>query len=130
MPPDNTLKSFEKKKKLPIGRAFKSIKVIVTILNVLSITCGFVYIGPIFVNHMAAFGYSENIAAIVLTIPALFYVILVNVVPRLQKLVKKTFLMSLSLVICFAGNMIEAPFWGSDNTIVPVVFGLMLVGTA
>jgi len=38
--------------------------------------------------------------------------------------------MSLALIICFAGNMLEAPFWGTDDNIYPVVFGLMFVGFA
>ena len=38
--------------------------------------------------------------------------------------------MSLSLMICFCGNMIEAPFWGTGNNIAPVVIGLICVGCA
>ncbi len=38
--------------------------------------------------------------------------------------------MSSALLICFFGNMIEAPFWGITNDIVPVIFGLMFVGAA
>jgi hypothetical protein len=38
--------------------------------------------------------------------------------------------MSLSLMLCFVGNMMEAPFYGNTNTIFPVVIGLMLVGVA
>jgi hypothetical protein len=38
--------------------------------------------------------------------------------------------MSLALLICFFGNMLEAPFWGVTNDIAPVVFGLMFVGIA
>jgi len=34
-------------------------------------------------NHMAAFGISPNAGAFVLTIPALCYILNVNVVPRL-----------------------------------------------
>jgi uncharacterized membrane protein len=56
--------------------------------------------------------------------------VVVNLVPRLQKHCQKTFLMSLALMICFAGNMMEAPFWGIPDNIVPVVMGLMCVGVA
>jgi predicted MFS family arabinose efflux permease len=52
LPPDSTMKSFEKKKKLPIIKAFTSIKVVVTIANVMSITAGYTYFNPFFVNHM------------------------------------------------------------------------------
>lgn len=130
MPPDSTLKSFEQKKRLPIGKALKSMKVGVSIMNVMSVTCGYIYINPFFVNHMASFGYSANIAAVILTLPALMYVVLINIVPKMYKLVKKSFLMSLALIICFSGNMLEAPFWGPANGIVSVSIGLTLVGAA
>lgn len=99
-------------------------------MNVMSVTCGYIYFNPFFVNHMEAFGISANVSAIILTVPAMFYIILVNVIPKLTKIFKKTFLMSLALMICFLGNMIEAPFWGNTETIVPVIIGLMLVGTS
>ncbi|CAK80851.1 unnamed protein product (macronuclear) [Paramecium tetraurelia] len=130
LPPDSTMKSFEKKKKLPIGKAFTSIKVIVTIMNVMSITAGYTYFNPFFVNHMQSFGLSENVAAFILTIPAIFYIGMVNIIPKIGKYVKKTFMMSLALVICFSGNMLEAPFWGEGNTLASVIIGLILVGVS
>jgi len=38
--------------------------------------------------------------------------------------------MSSALLICFAGNMLEAPFYGINDDIIPVVIGLMFVGFA
>jgi len=38
--------------------------------------------------------------------------------------------MSFALMICFCGNMIEAPFWGIGDSIAPVCIGLACVGIA
>lgn len=56
-------------------------------MNVMTITCGYIFFNPFFVNHMAAFGISPNYAALILTVPAVFYITLVNVIPKLQKIV-------------------------------------------
>lgn len=130
LPNDKELKAFIKKKKLPIGKAFTSVKACVTILNIMTVTCGYIYFNPFFVNHMGAFGISKNVAAFIMTIPSFFYILNVNIVPRLQKHVKKSLLMSLALLVCFAGNMIEAPFFGTNDDIIPVIIGLILVGFA
>ena len=55
---------------------------------------------------------------------------MLQVVPRIQKHIKKTFLMSVALLVCFTGNMIEAPVWGIGQSIAPVCVGLALVGVA
>jgi hypothetical protein len=55
---------------------------------------------------------------------------MVNIIPKIGKHVKKTFMMSLALMICFTGNMIEAPFWGEGNTLASVIIGLILVGVS
>jgi hypothetical protein len=38
--------------------------------------------------------------------------------------------MSFALLVCFSGNMIEAPIWGIGDSIAPVCIGLGLVGIA
>lgn len=55
---------------------------------------------------------------------------MVNFIPKIGKHVKKTFMMSLALMICFSGNMIEAPFWGPANTLASVIIGLIFVGVS
>lgn len=108
-------------------------------INITTITCGYIYYNPFFVNHMASFGVNKNWAALIMTIPSFFCtqnithsldIANVNLVPRLQKHVKKTFLMSSALLICFVGNMLEAPFFGVCDSYVPVMIGLMFVGFA
>jgi hypothetical protein len=51
-------------------------------------------------------------------------------VPNQLKYVQKTFLMSLAMMICFMGNIIEAPIWGIGDSVWPVCIGLALVGIA
>lgn len=96
----------------------------------MTITCGYLFFNPFFVNHMLSFGIGTNLAAFIMTIPSIFYIMNVFIVPKLQKRCKKSFLMSLALVVCFVGNMLEAPFYGVSDTVWPVVFGLMFVGFA
>jgi predicted MFS family arabinose efflux permease len=72
LPNDKELKAFTKKKKLPIGKAFTSVKACVTILNIMTVTCGYIYFNPFFVNHMGSFGLSKNVAAFIMTIPSFF----------------------------------------------------------
>lgn len=57
---------------MPIGKAFTSVKVVVTVMNIMTITCGYLYFNPFFVNHMASFGISSNVAAFIMTIPSCF----------------------------------------------------------
>lgn len=100
------------------------------LLNITIVISGYVYFNPFFINHMASFGINQNLAAFIITIPSLFYMVMLQVIPRAQKFVKKTFLMSFALLVCFSGNMIEAPIWGIGTSIAPVCIGLALVGIA
>lgn len=89
------------------------------------------YISPIFVHHMESFGFTDNVAAIIYSVPTLAYCISLSVVPKLQNRYEKPKVMSFGLMLCLAAALLLAPFWTKEpDSIAEIVVGQVIAGFA
>jgi len=132
LPPDSPSGKGAEKKTLPMGKVFMDGRIFTTFLLIVFGAAGLTWVNPVFSVHLSYYGVSESWAAIILSSGTVTYIISLNIVPRLTKLIDKPFALSFGLIMGVVSDLILGPekYLGLPNVWAMDLIGIMFCGIA